>query len=65
MAISKYLQVSGKREDLPILLGMECRAIMEDSTAVPQQIKYWAITWSGNPIIGYISKGNESRILKG
>lgn len=40
MAISKYLQVSGKREDLPILLGMECRAIMEDSTAVPQQIKY-------------------------
>ena len=37
---------------------------MENSMKVPSKIKNRTLTWSVNPILGYISKGIEIRISK-
>lgn len=54
-----------KRNSHTLLVGMQIgRAIMENSTEVPQKIKNGVTIWPSNPTSGYIPKGNEISISK-
>ena len=54
-----------KREPLYTVGGsVNCRATMENSMAIPQEIKNRTIVWPRNLTTVYISKGNKIIILK-